>query len=99
MAMFLEPEAARFELRDEAPTIVLDVDVPASAASGEWSALNRFTLLLVDGPGDEGSMLPRFGPNGDITPEGWDEAVERVAGSHVVSGTSEDAPAVFVRSL
>jgi hypothetical protein len=99
MPTFLPPEAARFELRDGAPVIVLDVDVPDGVATGPWSLLNRLTMFVVDGPGDEGFLLPRLGQGGDLAPAGWDDAVERTAGSRVVFGTGADAPAVFAATL
>ena len=96
MPDLLPPEAARFEIRDGAPVLALAVEVPADDAAGEWSLLNRLTLVVVDGPGDAGFLLPRMAAGGDAAPEGWDEAVDRAGGSHVIFG---DAPAVFARSL
>ncbi len=61
-------------LADGAPTITLQ-GVTVSTTEG-WSILNRATLLVVDGPGEEGFLLPRMtSPNGDLAPEGWDAAV------------------------
>jgi hypothetical protein len=99
MPTFLPPEAARFDLRDGVPVITLAVDVPVDLSAAAWSVLNRVTLFLVDGPGDAGFMLPRIGPAGDIAPLGWDDAVNLAAGSHIVFGTSADAPTVFARSV
>jgi hypothetical protein len=98
MANFVGPEHARFELRDGAPVIVLEVDVPTEIA-GQWSLLNRLTLIVVDGPGDAGFLVPRIGAGGDVTPPGWDHAVESAAGSHVVFGTGPSAPEVFARTI
>jgi hypothetical protein len=71
---FLEPD--RFSLRvvGGAPQITLD-GVTISATEG-WSLLNRATLIVVDGPGDQGFLLPRHtAPDRDHAPEGWDAAV------------------------
>jgi hypothetical protein len=100
MPTFLRPEAVRFELRDGAPVITLDVDVPTELTAGEWSLLNRLTMVVVDGPGDDGFLLPRISPaGGDAAPAGWDDAVERAAGCHVVFGTDPGAPTITARSL
>jgi hypothetical protein len=99
MPEFLPPESARFEVRDGVPVIVLAVDPRAGAADGEWSVLSRMTMLIVDGPGEAGFLLPRFGSEGSVTPAGWDDAVDRASGSYVVFGTGADAPTVFARSL
>ncbi|MFB9182427.1 hypothetical protein ACFFX1_30175 [Dactylosporangium sucinum] len=99
MPTFLPPEAASFTLSSGSPVITLAVQPPPDLAAGEWSLLSRLTLLVVDGPGEAGYLLPRLGPAGDVTPPGWDEAVEEAAGSHVVFGTAPNAPAVFARAL
>jgi hypothetical protein len=100
MPTFLPPpEAARFEIRDGAPLITLDVNVPTELAAGEWSVLNRLTLVVVYEPGDAGFMVSRIGSHGDLAPADWDDAVDRAAGSHVVFGTGTGAPAAFVWSL
>jgi hypothetical protein len=99
MPNMLSPDAARFEIRDGVPVLALAVDVPADAAAGEWSLMNRVTLVVVDGPGDEGFLLPRMTAGGDTAPEGWDAAVDRAGGSQVILGTGGDAPAVFARSV
>ncbi|MEJ3750823.1 hypothetical protein WEI85_47320 [Actinomycetes bacterium KLBMP 9797] len=99
MPEFLPPEAARFEIRGGVPVITLAVDPPAAAADGEWSMLSRMTMLIVDGPGEAGFLLPRLGPDGDVTPPGWDDAVDRLSGSHVVFGTGTGAQTVFARSM
>lgn len=99
MASFLPSEAVRFELRDGAPVIVLDVDAPAELVAGDWSLLNQLTMCVVDGPGDAGFLLARVATTGDAAPAGWDDAVDRAAGGHVVFGHGADAPTVFARSL
>ncbi|MET7402578.1 hypothetical protein ABZS66_54770 [Dactylosporangium sp. NPDC005572] len=96
MPIFLPPEAAHFAVTAGAPVITLDVEPPPALAEGEWSLLNRLTMLVVDGPADAGYLLPRLGA---ATPPGWDDAVERAAGSHVVFGTTPNAPTVFARAL
>ncbi|MEV4705764.1 hypothetical protein [Actinoplanes sp. NPDC049316] len=99
MPQMLPPEAARFVVRDGAPTVALSVDVPADVITGEWSLINRLTLVVVDGPGDAGFLLPRLTPAGDAAPEGWDEAVDRAGGSHVAFGADAGAPTVFARNI
>jgi hypothetical protein len=98
MASYVPREHAQFELRDGAPVIRLAVDVPTEAVAGPWSLLNRLTLIVVDGPGDVGFLLSRADAGGDVTPPGWDDAVDRAAGSHVVFGTGAGGPAVFARN-
>ncbi|MGW4944411.1 hypothetical protein ACWEOZ_22795 [Actinoplanes sp. NPDC004185] len=99
MPTMLPPDAARFEIRDGVPVLALAADVPAHAATGDWSLMNRVTLVVVDGPGDEGFLLPRMTPGGDSAPAGWDEAVERAGGSQVIFGYGDNAPLVFARSV
>jgi hypothetical protein len=99
MPTALPPEAIRFEVRDGVPVLTLAVDPPTDLTPDGWSVLNRLTLFLVDGPGDAGFLLPRLSPEGDLAPTGWDEAVQRAAGSHVVFGTGPGAPAIFARNL
>jgi hypothetical protein len=98
MASYVRREDARFELRDGAPVIVLAVEVPTEVVAGPWSLLNRLTLIVVDGPGDVGFLMSRIDAGVDVTPPGWDDAVESAAGSHVVLGTGASAPAVFARN-
>ena len=99
MPSFLPPDAVRFELRDGAPVIVLDVETPPELAAGEWTLLNRLTLGVVDGSGDAGFLLAHVATGSDPAPAGWDDAVDRTAGSHVVFGLGADAPTVFARRL
>jgi hypothetical protein len=91
----LPPEAARFEVRDAVPVLTLAVDVPGEVVDGPWALMNRLTLVVVDGPGDAGFLLPRLTPGGDAAPAGWDEAVDRAGGSHVAFTSG----AVFARSV
>ena len=82
MPEFLEPDRFSLDLADGVPTVTL-VDAQASSTQG-WSVVNRLTLLVVDGPGDEGYLLPRLDGNGaDLAPTGWDASVERHGGVEV----------------
>jgi hypothetical protein len=74
MPQLLTPEQFTMSIADGTPTITLQ-GVAISTTDG-WSILNRATLLVVDGPGEEGFLLPRrTSPDGDLAPEGWDAAV------------------------
>ena len=95
----LPPEAARFEIRDGAPVLALGVDVPDSLDAADWGVMNRLTLIVVDGPGDAGFLLPRMTPGGDAAPDGWDDAVDSAGGVQVVFGAGGNASGVFARSL
>ncbi|WP_404386463.1 hypothetical protein LL946_07785 [Knoellia locipacati] len=85
MPEFLEPNRVDLSLSDGIPTITL-AGVEVSAGDG-WSVLNRATLLVVDGPGDEGFLIRRLEGNGtDLTPAGWDDAVSDRGYVTVVAG-------------
>jgi len=74
MPEFLEPDRFTLSLDGGMPTITLH-GTTVSNTSG-WSFLNRATLLVLDGPGDEGFLLRRMeSADADLTPERWDEAV------------------------
>jgi hypothetical protein len=74
MPQFLAPEQFTLSIANGAPTITLR-GVTVSNTDG-WSFLNRTTLLVVDGPGEEGFLLPRLtSSDGDLAPQGWDAAV------------------------
>jgi hypothetical protein len=74
MPQLLTPDRFTLLIERGAPVITLH-GVSVSAGDG-WSFLNRATLLVVDGPGDEGFLLPRMITEGDdLAPEGWDTAV------------------------
>lgn len=94
MPEFLEPDRVSLSISDGAPTLTLQ-DVDVSSTEG-WSFLNRATLLVVDGPGDEGFLLRRLTQQGDdAAPEGWDEAVaSRGSVTVQVSGAAFDAPVI-----
>ena len=74
MPQFLTPDQFALSIDDGAPTIALH-GATVSNTEG-WSFLNRATLLVADGPGEEGFLLPRMaGPDVDLAPELWDETV------------------------
>lgn len=95
MPQFLPPEQFTLSIADGAPTITLH-GVTVSNTE-RWSFLNEATLLVVDGPGEEGFLLPRLtGPDSDLAPEGWDNAVAAtgsvgilVSGSRVLATVIE----------
>ena len=90
MAAFVPPEQRAFSLAGEEAVITL-TGVTVDATEG-WSLLNRRTLVVVDGPGDEGFLLRRAGAEGsDEAPPGWDAMVEAGGGAWV------HLPAVPVR--
>jgi hypothetical protein len=94
MPEFLTPDRFVLELVDGQPTVTLP-DVEVSTADG-WSFLNRTTLLVIDGPGDEGFLLPRMvKPDSDAAPSGWDSAVERT-GSVAVNASATQFQAVLI---
>ena len=99
MSQMVPPEAAHFELRDGVPVLTLAVEPPAEPAAGDWGIISRLTLVVVDGPGDAGFLLPRLTPGGDAAPEGWDEAIARAGGSHVLFGSGEGAVGIFARNI
>ena len=70
----LTPEQFTLSMEDGAPLITLH-GVTVSNVDG-WSVLSRTTLLAVDGPEDEGFLVPRMTSSDvDLAPEGWDAAV------------------------
>lgn len=74
MPEFLKPDQFTLSIDDGMPTIALH-GATVSNTSG-WSFLNRATLLVVDGPGEEGFLLRRMdSPDADLAPRRWDEAV------------------------
>lgn len=88
MPQLLTPEHFTMTIADGTPTITME-GVTISSADG-WSILNRATLLVVDGPGDEGFLLPRHtSPDGDLAPEGWDDAVASAGSVRVISAGAE----------
>ncbi|WP_445259042.1 hypothetical protein [Nocardioides aurantiacus] len=83
----LNPEQFTLSTEDGAPFITLH-RVTVSNVHG-WSVLSRRTVIVVDGPEDEGFLLPRMtGPDVDLAPENWDVAVSSATSVGVlVSGT------------
>jgi hypothetical protein len=74
MVSFVPPEQCSFSLEDGDAVIAL-TGVTVSATEG-WSLLNRATLVVVDGPGDEGFLVRRASGDGtDHAPAGWDSSV------------------------
>lgn len=74
MPQFLKPDQFTMSIDDGTPTLELH-DATVSSTEG-WSFLNRTTLLVADGPGEEGFLLPRrTGSGEDLAPERWDETV------------------------
>lgn len=94
MPEFLKPEQFMLSIEDGAPIITLH-DVTVSAVDG-WSILNRATLLVVDGPEDEGFLLQRMtNPDVDVAPEGWDSAVASAGSVGVLVSGSRLAATVI----
>lgn len=84
MPQLVPPEQFTMDLADGTPTITLP-GLTVTTTDG-WSILNRATLIVVDGPGEEGFLLPRrTGPAGDLAPEGWDDAVAAAGSVHVLA--------------
>ncbi|CAN7244607.1 hypothetical protein [Knoellia sp. LjRoot47] len=74
MVEHLAPDRVSFEVDGGTPTVTL-TDVEVSTDQG-WTFLNRTTMVVVDGPGDEGFLLGRMTGDGtDLASEGWDDAV------------------------
>ncbi len=91
--MFLDPAAANFSVEGGVAEVEL-TGVEASGDSG-WSVLNRLTVVVIDGPGDEGFFLPRVrSETSEAAPEGWDEAVDRNGGVWVAV-TGSDPQRLF----
>ena len=81
MPEHVPPDRVRFELHDGAPVVTLD-GVTVTTEDG-WSILVRPTLVVVDGPGDDGFLLRRATAQGDAAPAAWDAAVDRAGGATV----------------
>ena len=80
MVSFVPPEQCSFSVEDGDAVITL-TGVTVSAKEG-WSLLNRPTLVVVDGPGDEGFLVRRASPDGsDSAPAGWDSSVSAGGGA------------------
>jgi hypothetical protein len=80
MVSFVPPDQCSFSLEDGDAVITL-TGVAVSATEG-WALLNRATLVVVDGPGDEGFLVRRASPDGsDQAPAGWDSSVSAGGGA------------------
>ncbi len=75
---------------------VSPVSPVSSVSPGDWSILVMVTVLVIDGPGDLGYLIPRFGPAAADVPESWESAVTTAGGAHVRFNTG--AP-FFARHL
>jgi len=94
MARSLTAEQFTLSIADGTPTITLH-GVTVSTADG-WSVLNRATLVVVDGPGDEGFLLPRrSSPERELAPEGWDAAVASARAVEVLADGARVTAAVI----
>jgi hypothetical protein len=94
MPQFLKPDQFTLSIDDGMPTIALH-GATLSSTEG-WSFLNRATLLVADGPGEEGFLLPRMAsPDEDLAPERWDEAVASTGSVRLLaSGARVIAPVI-----
>lgn len=80
MVSFVPPEQCSFSV-DDGDAVISLTGVTVSTEEG-WSLMNRRTLLLVDGPGDEGFLVRRASPDGsDTAPAGWDSSVSAGGGA------------------
>jgi hypothetical protein len=71
---FVSPESSAFAVDDGRAMVRLQ-GVAIQRTEG-WSLLNRATMLVVDGPDDEGFLVSRLDPAaGDRAPREWDAAV------------------------
>jgi len=83
MPQQLSPDGFSLTIERGSPVVTLH-DVAVSGGVG-WSFLNRATLLVVDGPGDEGFLLARMtAPDVDAAPTGRDTAVASAGSVTVV---------------
>jgi hypothetical protein len=83
MPSFVPPEPATFAV-EEGKAVVRASGVRVHQPS-DWSLLSQPTLVVVDGPGDEGFLFARIDPAGnDHAPVGWDDAVQRHAWAWLV---------------
>jgi hypothetical protein len=90
----LKPEQFTLSIVDGAPSIALH-GVTVSNTDG-WSVLNRTTLVVVDGPEDEGFLLPRItSPDVDLAPKGRDSAVASAESVGVLASGTQIAAAVI----
>ena len=84
MPQFLKPDQFTLSIDDGTPTIALHG--PTVSDTEGWSFLNRATLLVLDGPGEEGFLLPRMAsPGGEPAPEHWDEAIASIGSVQILA--------------
>jgi hypothetical protein len=82
MVSFVPPEQCSFSV-DDGDAVITLTGVTVSVQEG-WSLMNRATLVVVDGPGDEGFLVRRAAPDGsDMAPAGWDSSVSAGGGAWV----------------
>jgi hypothetical protein len=67
----------------DAPPLAADSPPPGSALTG-WSVIAQETMTVVDGPGEQGFLIPVTGPETLEEVDRWAEASARVTGSFVV---------------
>jgi hypothetical protein len=80
MASFVPPESSTFRIEEGGAFAELAGATVASPVG--WSLLSRATMVVLDGPGDEGFLLRRCDRlGGDRAPPDWDAAVERHGGA------------------
>lgn len=100
MPEFLPADSVSFVIEGEMPLLRLAVAGPGSSTSDGWSVHSMMSMCVVDGPGDQGYLIARFGPQGaDIAPDGWDAAVQRAGGAVVSFGIEAETQRFFVPSL
>jgi hypothetical protein len=62
-----------------------------------WSLLNRLTLVVLDGPGDEGFLVRRADPtDGDRAPANWDALVSSHDGAWMLLDSGDS---IFARRI
>jgi len=88
MPSFVPPESSTFAVEGgEARTVLVGFSVTNHQG---WSVVPRATLVVFDGPDDEGFLLPRLDANGlDRAPPDWDAAVEHHRGAWLVVDNGE----------
>jgi len=94
MPQHLKPNQFTMSIADGTPTIALH-EATVSSTEG-WSFLNRATLLVADGPGEEGFLMPRMTSSGeDLAPERWDESVTSTGSVWLLASGSRIAASVI----
>jgi hypothetical protein len=89
MPSFVPPETSTFAVEAGKARSAL-VGFSVTNRQG-WSVVPRATLIVFDGPDEEGFLLPRLDEHGiDRAPPEWDAAVERHRGAWLVVDGDED---------